>query len=192
MEKKRLFVDMDGTLAVFRKIYNIETLYEKGYFINLKPMPNVIKAIRLTIQRYPGIEVYILSSVLEDSLYALDEKNQWLNHFLPKVDMEHRLFVPYGVSKRQYVNETCEDKVNTNDFLLDDYTKNLLLWEPPGKGIKLLNGMNHSRGTWQGDRISADRTAEEIADELQKCFSGEKVVDTCQSVRPQVDVYRDI
>lgn len=31
MPKKRLFVDMDGTLAVFRNVDTLETLYEKGY-----------------------------------------------------------------------------------------------------------------------------------------------------------------
>ena len=34
--KNRLFVDMDGTLAVFKTVDTMETLYEKGYFKNLQ------------------------------------------------------------------------------------------------------------------------------------------------------------
>lgn len=45
-EKQRLFVDMDGTLAVFRKVDELETLYEKGYFLNLAPQKNVLAAVR--------------------------------------------------------------------------------------------------------------------------------------------------
>ena len=35
--KPRLFVDMDGTLAVFNRIDKLETLYERGYFADLTP-----------------------------------------------------------------------------------------------------------------------------------------------------------
>ena len=44
-EKQRLFVDMDGTLAVFRQVDELETLYEKGYFLNLAPQRNVLAEI---------------------------------------------------------------------------------------------------------------------------------------------------
>ena len=33
----RLFVDMDGTLAAFRKVTVLEELYECGYFSGLRP-----------------------------------------------------------------------------------------------------------------------------------------------------------
>ena len=33
----RLFVDMDGTLAEFRKVTALEELYERGYFSGLRP-----------------------------------------------------------------------------------------------------------------------------------------------------------
>ena len=74
---KRLFIDMDGTLAEFRPLAMLEDLLEKGYFLNLKPMENVIEAVRQLV-REPEIEVYTLSAVLRDNPYALAEKKQWL------------------------------------------------------------------------------------------------------------------
>ena len=71
MNKKRLFVDLDGTLAEFRKVDTLEKLYEKNYFLELKPHENVVAAIRNIKNNHPEIEVYILSAVLSDSKYAL-------------------------------------------------------------------------------------------------------------------------
>ena len=45
--KPRLFVDMDGTLAVFNRIDKLETLYERGYFADLTPQVNVVEAVRI-------------------------------------------------------------------------------------------------------------------------------------------------
>ena len=42
----RLFVDMDGTLAEFKQVDALESLYEEGYFRSLKPQENVVEAIR--------------------------------------------------------------------------------------------------------------------------------------------------
>lgn len=154
-EKQRLFVDMDGTLAVFRKVDELETLYEKGYFLNLAPQKNVLAAVRELIVNHPEIEVNILSAYLTDSQYALQEKNEWLDKFLPEIKRDHRVFVPCGTDKK----EGIRGGVRGNDFLLDDYTKNLKEWQPPARGIKLLNGINHSRGTWPFDRLRHDRDA---------------------------------
>ena len=73
MEKQRLFVDMDGTLAVFTPVDTLETLYEKGYFLYLMPQHNVVNAVRSIIMHNPEIEVFILSAYLSDSAYALQE-----------------------------------------------------------------------------------------------------------------------
>ena len=66
----RLFVDMDGTLAVFQSVDTLEKLYEKDYFLNLRPQINVIDGIRFIIKNHPEVEVFILSAVLSDSPYA--------------------------------------------------------------------------------------------------------------------------
>lgn len=140
--KKRLFVDMDGTLAVFQPTKNLETLYEKGYFANLRPMERVLDGVKQFIVRHPEVEVYILSSYLSDSQFALEEKNSWLDKYLPEIKNDHRIFPPCGMDKKDFV----PGGITELDYLLDDYTLNLNQWEPPAKGIKLLNGINHTRG----------------------------------------------
>lgn len=158
MNKKRLFVDMDGTLAKFKKVDELETLYEKGYFLNLEPIDNVIDAVKIIIKKHPEVEVNILSSVLSDSQYALKEKNKWLDKYLPEIDSKHRIFPPCGIDKKDYI----AGDVSENDFLLDDYTQNLNLWQPPARGIKLLNGINNTHGTWKHDCISFNESANDI------------------------------
>ena len=160
-ERKRLFVDMDGTLAEFKPVDKIETLYEKGYFLNLRPQVEVVEAVNSIIAK-ENVEVYILSSVLSDSKYALQEKNEWLNQYLPEIPEERRLFPACGVDKKTIVT----GGVGKKDFLLDDYTVNLIQWEPPGKGVKLLNGINHTKGTWKGKTVSME--SKKLAEIIEK------------------------
>ncbi len=167
-ERQRLFVDMDGTLAVFQNVDHLEQLLEEGYFLNLKPQENVIDAIQVIINQHPEVDVYIMSSVLSDSRYAVDEKNAWLDRYLPEIPMDHRIFPPCGENKLDYVPEG----IRPSDHLLDDYTKNLVLWEPPAKGIKLLNGINHTHGTWKGSMMHYDTRPEELADNILAAMKG--------------------
>lgn len=171
-QKQRLFVDMDGTLAVFKPVDEMETLYEEGYFKTLAPQRNVVEAVRKIIKEHPEIEVNILSAYLSDSQYALQEKNEWLDRYLPEINQEHRVFVPCGTDKK----EGIRDGVRKTDFLLDDYTKNLHEWQPPARGIKLLNGINHSRGTWVYDCLRHDRTADSLAAAIVSVVRGEQQI----------------
>lgn len=165
--EKRLFVDMDGTLAEFKEVDTLETLYEEGYFLNLKPNENVISAIKDIIAGDNGIEVYIMSSVLTDSKFALNEKNAWLDKYIPEIDRKHRIYPPCGEDKKDYI----PGEISRKDFLLDDYTKNLMLWEPPGMGIKLLNGINDTHKTWQGARVSYEDSHSGLAKKIESMMS---------------------
>lgn len=158
----RLFVDMDGTLAEFRSVDTLETLYEKGYFAELRPQETVVEGIKTFMNENQAAEVFILSSVLTDSPYAAAEKEAWLDRYLPEIDTQHRIFVPCGSPKSAFVPEG----IKKSDVLLDDYSQNLHEWK--GKGIKLMNGINGTRGSWQGARISADMTAAALCRELGK------------------------
>lgn len=166
-DRQRLFVDMDGTLAEFKTVDTLETLYEKDYFINLKPNENVLGAIKQLIADN-DIDVYILSAYLTDSRYALEEKNAWLDKYLPELPQEKRLFVPCGTDKSVAV----PGLIRPDDYLLDDYTKNLSEWEPPARGIKLINGINHTNGTWQGDKIHFTHAPEELSSMISDVMKG--------------------
>lgn len=166
-DRQRLFVDMDGTLAEFKTVDTLETLYEKDYFINLKPNENVLGAIKQLIADN-DFDVYILSAYLTDSRYALEEKNAWLDKYLPELPQEKRLFVPCGTDKSVAV----PGHIRPDDYLLDDYTKNLSEWEPPAKGIKLINGINHTNGTWQGDKIQFTHAPEELSSMISDVMKG--------------------
>lgn len=166
-DRQRLFVDMDGTLAEFKTVDTLETLYEKDYFINLKPNENVLGAIKQLIADN-DFDVYILSAYLTDSRYALEEKNAWLYKYLPELPQEKRLFVPCGTDKSVAV----PGLIRPDDYLLDDYTKNLSEWEPPAKGIKLINGINHTNGTWQGDKIQFTHAPEELSSMISDVMKG--------------------
>ena len=170
---RRMFVDMDGTLAVFHPVECLETLYEPGYFQNLEPLENVVEAVRKIVWGHPEIEVYVLSAVLSDSRYALEEKNAWLDRYLPEIDADHRIFPPCGENKLEYV----PDGICGTDYLLDDYTHNLALWEPPAKGIKLLNGINHTNGTWQGSILRYDMDPEVLAGNIVDIMEGALIQD---------------
>lgn len=166
-DRQRLFVDMDGTLAEFKTVDTLETLYEKDYFINLKPNENVLGAIKQLIADN-DIDVYILSAYLTDSRYALEEKNAWLDKYLPELPQEKILFVPCGTDKSVAV----PGLIRPDDYLLDDYTKNLSEWEPPARGIKLINGINHTNGTWQGDKIQFTHAPEELSSMISDVMKG--------------------
>lgn len=166
-DKQRLFVDMDGTLAEFKTVDTLETLYEKDYFINLKPNENVLGAIKQLIADN-DFDVYILSAYLTDSRYALEEKNAWLDKYLPELPQEKRLFVPCGTDKSVAV----PGLIRPDDYLLDDYTKNLSEWEPPARGIKLINGINHTNVTWQGDKIQFTHAPEELSSMISDVMKG--------------------
>lgn len=170
--KQRLFVDMDGTLCVFTPTDTIETLYEQGYFADLKPHENVVGAIRKIIEEHPEIEVNILSAYLADSEYALQEKNDWLDGYLPEIDKEHRIFTPCGNNKK----EAVPGGIRKDDCLLDDYTLNLQEWALSAKGIKLLNGINHTRGSWSFDRVSYKREPENMAEAITGVMKGQKKI----------------
>lgn len=181
--KPKLFVDMDGVLAEWKpltipiqlpkekiqKILN-DTLYSNGYYRNLHPYKNVVDAIKELIKENK-IDVYILSCYLPvhedypDSNPLLD-KNKWLNQqFGDLIPNNHRIFVLDGEPKV----ENIPFSLTTNDYLLDDYTKNLNTWiehSSGAKGIKLLNPYNDTGKTWNGPRITCTDSANKIKERI--------------------------
>lgn len=147
-QKFRIFFDLDGTLATWGKLDYEEQLYEEGYFKNLKPMEESVKQANYLIEQ--GYDVYILSKYLENSKYALNEKKEWVGKYLPKIKKENCIYVKYSENK----SDCIPHGINRNDFLIDDYSPNLFEFcNAGGQAIKILNGINHTKGTWKGERI---------------------------------------
>lgn len=143
----RFFIDMDGTLAKWNNV-EFEQLFEEGYYRNLEPNEDILSDVNKLIEQ--GEDVYILSCVLPESKYALEEKKEWLKQYVPNLPEDKYIFVPYGENKADYLKEHYSPITN-KDYLIDDYTKNLVEWkEYGGIGVKYLNGINHTKGTWNG------------------------------------------
>ncbi len=65
-----------------------------GYFRNLKPTSFLAP---LKEHAAMGGEIYILSSCLT-GCQALQDKQGWVDEYLPEVKRERRLFVPCGIN----------------------------------------------------------------------------------------------
>ena len=149
----RVFFDMDGVLAEYQQT-ELEELYKKDYFRNLKPIKESVEALKLLAQN-PGFEVFTLSAYLGDSAYALEEKKDWLQRHLGGTNISS-IFLPCGEDKSSAV----PGGIRPTDILIDDYNVNLREWEKHAVAIKFLNGMNHKHGSWKG--LTAGRNSEEI------------------------------
>ena len=164
---RRLFVDLDGTLYQFVPGTPFEDLIRGHYFANVSPQQNVIDAVRRICQIQSNIEVCTLGSYPSDTKAPLWDKNERLNRDLPEIKWEKRIFLPL-----RYTKAYAFDRLTKNDFLLDDYTKNLKEWEAQGgTGIKLLTDINHTRETWTGNSVRFDASGEDILEDLLKIIT---------------------
>ena len=79
---KRIYIDMDGTLCRFHDAEHkyIEQMWEKGFYINLQPFEEFVKAVSLCIDRNADTEFFILSAVLDtEPPFAEAEKRECLH-----------------------------------------------------------------------------------------------------------------
>ena len=162
----KLFVDMDGTVAKWEKGKTLHELCAPGYFANLEPMVNVVTAVKMMMGY--GYPVFILSAVLQ-GCDAERDKNLWLNKHL-NVPYANRLFVPYGESKVDMLSRFAYP----GDMMLDDFSANLYEIAASGLGVtpvKILNGINNTKGSWKGERIDASLTPFQIRDRIFDIWS---------------------
>lgn len=150
-ERTKIYIDMDGTIARFHdeNLY-LERMFEKGFFIDLKPFENAVYAIEQLVNDSTA-EIFILSATVNSC--SLDEKQKWLDRYLPNIDKEHRIFTSLNVPKSEAIGHRLTDK----DILIDDYNKNLLEWQKAGgTSVKAKNNINHKGlhgELWKGELI---------------------------------------
>lgn len=155
---KRIFIDMDGTVADFYQESDcLERMTEEGFFRNLRPM-----AFAQDLQGMANVglvdakDMYILSACV-DTTYCRDEKREWIAEYLPFIKEENILLMNVGENKAEYVEYMLGRDLTKEDILFDDYTKNLNEWEwAGGLGVKALNGINGKSGNWQGRTVKVD------------------------------------
>lgn len=169
-QRPRLFVDMDGTLARFHdEVKYLERMYEPGFFRDLQPFRGAVETIKEYMRQYPDAEVFILSSAIPGNPPGcVQQKQAWLDKYLPEIDHEHRLFPEMGTDKSAVI----PGGIRATDVLLDDYNKNLEEWrQAGGVSIKFVNNINDKalKGErWSGERMYHDAKPEDNAKFLAK------------------------
>lgn len=116
MEKKIVYVDMDGVLTDFGGAVealegagNEGPLDEvEGWFLDLDPLPGAIAAFHTLAEKY---DVYILSTGPWNNPSAWSDKLLWVKKHLPELGRK-RLILSHN------------KHLNAGDYLIDDRLKN--------------------------------------------------------------------
>lgn len=147
---KKLFLDMDGTLAKFNSKKNALERFdkEKDFFTNLKPFVNIDTINQLVENNI--VEIFIISASPNEQ--ADIDKLKWINTYLPKIKKQNICFCRIGQNKAKIIKDKLNIDIDNNCYLLDDYTKNLIEWNNyKGIGIKRLTSLAaNSRKIWKG------------------------------------------
>lgn len=158
--KVNLFLDMDGTLAKFYANPNyMEKMFEPNYFATLKPYA-IVDTIKEIIKEMPIVKVMVLSACV-DTEYCEEEKQIWLDHYLPEIPQENRAFCKVGEDKTDLARLLVgKDDIN---ILLDDYSVNLEQWKAQGwVAIKFVNGMNDKKGNEYTLKVKSGKQLKEL------------------------------
>lgn len=158
--KVNLFLDMDGTLAKFYANPNyMEKMFEPNYFATLKPYA-IVDTIKEIIKEMPIVKVMVLSACV-DTDYCEEEKQTWLDHYLPEIPQENRAFCKVGEDKTDLARLLVgKDDIN---ILLDDYSVNLEQWKAQGWiAIKFVNGMNDKQGKDYPLKVKSGKQLKEL------------------------------
>lgn len=130
MKNQTIYLDMDGVVANFdEKATELSHLDEKpwlsipGFFRQLAPIGDPNSAV-IALQE-AGYKVKILTKVeTRDTNARAMDKILWLQEFMPAIQLEDIIIVPYHLSKTNFVTENPQ-----NCILVDDYGKNLIEWQ---------------------------------------------------------------
>ena len=144
---KKIFLDMDGTIAKFNVRNALERFAsEQDFFAKL----GAYKGIEEINEMAKGGNVYIISA--SPSERCDNDKMKWLEKFLPNLPKENICFCRIGENKAEIIKLKLNITIDKETILLDDYTKNLTEWEEKGgKGIKRLTSKaDNSTGKWKG------------------------------------------
>lgn len=143
---KKIFLDMDGTIAKFN-VKNALQRFENE--LNFFARLGAYKGIEKINEMAKAGNVYIISASPNER--CDNDKMKWLQKFLPNLPKANIVFCRIGENKAEIIKKTIGVDIK-GTMLLDDYTKNLTQWESAGGvGIKRLTSVaDNSRGLWKG------------------------------------------
>lgn len=144
---KRLFIDLDGTVAKFNVRNALEKFdKEKGFFAKLGAYVN----IEVINELAKSNQVFVISASPNEQ--ADKDKLTWIDKFLPNLPKANICFCRLGKNKAKEIKKNFNIQINKECILLDDYTKNLVEWESVGGvGIKRLTSVaDNKSGKWKG------------------------------------------
>ena len=147
---KRIFLDLDGTLARFNVRNALERFdKEEGFFANLL----AYKGIEVVNELAKTNQLFIISASPNEQ--ADKDKMIWLEKYLPNIRIDNVTLCRLGQNKALIIQEKYNITINEDCLLLDDYTKNLNEWESfGGKGIKRLTTISdNSTKKWKGQTL---------------------------------------
>jgi len=104
---KLVFLDLDDTLAdftgseVFSHPFDVSHMYEKGFFLNLKPTEGSLVAVRQIIRM--GYDVHILSQPVAESAHSYSEKVLWIGLWFPELINKIHFTQDKGLFKGDYL-----------------------------------------------------------------------------------------
>ena len=130
VDRQRIYLDMDGTLAVFNKNATMEEVFSPGYFRSLSPIQEIVDFARRL--QNEGYDVYILSGACYS---AVQEKIEWLQEYMPFLPADNYVFVPVDADKSRFIPDP------EHAILIDDYNKNLYEWK--GLAVKCVTNINN-------------------------------------------------
>lgn len=116
MEKKNVYLDMDGTIADLYGQENwLEMLIEEkeGAFINCEPLTTEKVLLSLFPKENYNIKILSMTPKNASKKYCekvIEEKNLWLDKYFPNIT--ERYYLPYGNNKNL--------KNSKNAILVDD------------------------------------------------------------------------
>lgn len=173
---KKIFIDMDGVLAEYRKNCTENDMKEKGYFLTLRPEWNMIMALNMLVEKASelGIYVCVLTKVYPSLFtHSVNEKLQWRDKFLPILNDSQFVMVNGEVEeKSQAIKEELGFDIDDSCILIDDYNYNLDEWQSKGGcAIKYVNKINDRTKSFVGSRINHSMNSNEIFEALLSMIS---------------------
>lgn len=144
---KKIFLDLDGTLAKFNVKNALQRFdNEVGFFARLGAYKGIEKINEMAKHK----DLYIISA--SPNFQADWDKLVWIKKYLPNIKNNNIVLCRLGENKAKVIENKFGFKIDNTCYLLDDYTKNLTEWENVGGiGIKRLTSVaDNSRGLWKG------------------------------------------